>query len=177
MTFVYSQCRIKAPRGLPLALEEAKHYLKIDFAEDDELLTKMIAAATAKFESYTSRALIEQTWQVTYRQLGRICVTLPIKPTIKLIGIELVAFNGSSSQFNLDNTELDTQMSELYFHTFPYGYFVKVKYVAGYGDKPEAVPDDIKTALLNHVGYMYENRSIIGDYSLNAYDEFKAVRL
>ncbi len=177
MTQPYSQCRLKVPRSLPLNLEEAKNYLKIDFADDDKLLVKMISAATQKFENYTSRVLIAQTWQVTYRQLARVSVTLPIKPVIRLKGIQLVSFDGQTTEYDLEHTELDARISELYFHTFPYGYLVKVQYLAGYGYSAEEVPDDIKASLLNHVGYLYENRSLAANYPLSTYDEFKLMRL
>ncbi len=177
MTSVYSQYRIIEPSKLPLTLAEAKNYLKIDFAEDDELLTKIIEAATQKFEKYTSRALIQQMWRVTYRQLARISLTLPIRPALQLKRIQCVSFDGVVTHFNLADAGIDTKMGELHFYTFPYGYFVKVNYLAGYGTNPEDIPADIKTTLLNHIAHMYENRSLNVRYDLAIYDEFRNVRI
>ncbi|MDF3048282.1 MAG: hypothetical protein K0R73_1400 [Candidatus Midichloriaceae bacterium] len=177
MSLTYTLNRLKKPARLPLSIEEVKKYLKIDFSEDDELLLTMIAAATQRFESYTSRALIAQTCQVVYKQLARISVTLPIRPVIKITGIQLVELDGSLNEFSLKDVELDAAMSELYFHTFAFAHLVKIQYIAGYGYSPEYIPADIKAVLLNHIGYMYEARSVTAIYPLALYDEFKLMRL
>ncbi|MCE2992090.1 MAG: head-tail connector protein [Candidatus Jidaibacter sp.] len=177
MSLAYTLNRLKKPARLPLTIEEVKSYLKIDFSEDDELLLTMIAAVTQRFESYTSRALIAQTCQVVYKHLARISVTLPIRPVMKITGIQLVDLDGTSNEFSLKDVELDAAISELYFHTFASAHLIKIQYMAGYGYSPEYVPADIKAALLNHIGYMYEARSVTASYPLAFYDEFKLMRL
>ena len=57
--------RTTEPASTPVTLAEAKAYMKVDFtdAPNDAIITMMIESATSRVESYTRRALIEQTWE------------------------------------------------------------------------------------------------------------------
>ncbi len=54
---------------------------------------------------------------------------------------------------------------------------VRFLYEAGYGETTDAVPDDIKSSLLVHIGFLYENRDKIKAFPMDIYDEFKSYRL
>jgi len=49
-----------------MTLTEAKAHLRVDFPDDDTLITALIDAATDAVESYLHRALIQQTWRASF---------------------------------------------------------------------------------------------------------------
>ncbi len=48
----------------PLSLAEARQFLRVEHADDDTVITALIAAARAHVEALTRRALLNQTWRV-----------------------------------------------------------------------------------------------------------------
>lgn len=50
----------------PITLSEAKTHLRVDFTDDDTLITTLIIVARQAVEEFLGRALITQTWQVFY---------------------------------------------------------------------------------------------------------------
>lgn len=177
MTIPHSVCRTGAPISLAISLSECKNFLKIDYDEDDELLSKMITAAAQKFENYTSQALVSQTWQVMYKQFCEDDIKLPTYPVSAITKVETISYSGEHNVFATRLYEFDQASQRLSFKVFPFGYFLKIDYIAGYGDDASFIPEDIKNALLNHVAYMYENRATTAQYPLSNYDEFKTMRL
>jgi peptide/nickel transport system permease protein len=60
-----------APASEPITLTEAKAHLRVDFDDDDTLITAMIAAARGYVEEHCNRALLTQTvTQVIAGQIG-----------------------------------------------------------------------------------------------------------
>lgn len=57
---------ITTPAVEPITLTEAKAHLRVDFADDNDLITTLIIVARQAVEEFTGRALITQTWQVFY---------------------------------------------------------------------------------------------------------------
>lgn len=57
---------ITAPAIEPVTLTQAKAHLRVDFADDDTLITTLIIVARQAVEEFLGRALITQTWQVFY---------------------------------------------------------------------------------------------------------------
>ena len=52
------------PAGEPLSLDEAKALLRVEHADDDAVITALIAAARGHVEALTRCALMVQTWRV-----------------------------------------------------------------------------------------------------------------
>ena len=177
MTTPHSVCRLSQPAALAISMEECKNFLKIDYIEDDELLSKLISSASQKFENYTSQALVSQTWQVMYKQFSDDDVKLPTNPVTQVTKVETISYSGEHTIFDPKLYDFDQSTQRLTFKVFPFGYYLKIDYIAGYGIDSTKVPNDIKTALLNHIAYLYENRAISAQYPLSNYDEFKTMRL
>lgn len=55
---------ITPPATTPVTLVEAKKHLRVDFTDDDALITAAISAATDYAEQFMGRALIDQTWDL-----------------------------------------------------------------------------------------------------------------
>lgn len=63
----YSLARVGATKSPALmTLTQAKSHLRVDFADDDTLITDLIDAATDAIETYLHRALIQQTWRCSF---------------------------------------------------------------------------------------------------------------
>lgn len=58
--------RTSAPANIPVDLDVAKSYLRVDGSDDDDLITLLIEGITEHVEDYTGLALINQTWQQWY---------------------------------------------------------------------------------------------------------------
>lgn len=52
------------PAVEPLTLDEAKLHLRVDFADDDDLIASLIVAARRYLESASKQALISQQWRL-----------------------------------------------------------------------------------------------------------------
>lgn len=53
---------VTPPAVEPVSLATAKNFLRVDFTEDDALITALITAAREWAEGYTHRAFFSQTW-------------------------------------------------------------------------------------------------------------------
>src|SRR5579884_3684274 len=58
--------RTAEPASEPVALADAKNYLRVDITNDDTLVTGLITAARAHAEEFMRRSLITQTWKLAY---------------------------------------------------------------------------------------------------------------
>lgn len=177
MSLIYAYSQVSKPKGLALSLDEVKNFLRIDHDIDDAFLNSAIRSATTKFENYTGRALVNQEWQVTFKQMNVASITLPIRPVQDITKIELINYYGQSSSFELQNVCLDMDLGEVFFKVHPFSYLVKFVYQAGYGATSDDIPADIKTSLLVHVAFIYEHRDEIKAFPMDIYDEFKSYRV
>jgi uncharacterized phiE125 gp8 family phage protein len=97
--------RVTAPANYPVSLDEAKAHLRVDYSDDDPLITAFIKASTGFVEGPTGfigRALIDQTWDLyldgfPLRGIGRLhrgglhhrgdAIEIPLPPLIEIIGV------------------------------------------------------------------------------------------
>ena len=165
----------------PLELDATKNYLKIDPGQtvDDELIKQLTITAGIIFESFTGADLLTQTYEARCTGFPRfierrisIGVTefncIQIRKT-RVQGIPEVKFleDGSFVDWPASEFEflLDTRST--------YGAIVaktkwpvtdqnprpvKIIFAAGFGDTFIDVPFPIRTGLMQHVAFMYENR-------------------
>lgn len=160
---------IEGPTSAPVSLDEAKAHCRVDHAEDDALISGLIAAATAHLDGYTGilgRALVSQTWR---QDFGRFCASmrLPLapvasEPTISYWDTDLVQQDVDPSLYSLLSDARGPFISLQPGQSWPASArrpdAVSVTYVAGYGDD---VPRPIRQAILLMVGHWYENREAV----------------
>ncbi|WP_310419720.1 head-tail connector protein [Mycoplana sp. BE70] len=163
--------RTSAPASTPVSLVEAKASLRVDFSDDDDLITSLIAAAVNHFDGWSGtlgRALVTQSWRQDFGRLG--VMRLPVGPVASIAKIEY--FDGDNVVQTVADTvyTLRTDAVGSYVdlapdqawpttHTRPDA--VSVTYVAG--TAAADVPAAIKTALLLMVGHFYANREAVGE--------------
>lgn len=163
---------ITPPSVEPITLEEAKIFLRIDTNEEDSLISSLISAARMYAEKYTCRSFLTQRWELTKKVLAD-KIYLPYPP---VQGVESISVDGRV----VDVYEY-TLLAEdtLYFlspirSVTPGG--IVIRYAAGYGNVPEAVPRDIRQAILITVAGLYENRES-GGVSAEARELLKPYRV
>jgi uncharacterized phiE125 gp8 family phage protein len=157
----------------PVTLIEAKAWCKITNATEDTLITALIVAATEKAEKFTNRVFITRTF--TGHISGLDCsayerglfIALRRAPlgsvtTVKVL-VDDTLETVSSDDYNVKETggfpriifEEVNESPDL----IPYPY--QVEFVAGYG-AAAAVPEAIKTAIMEAVCYWHSNRGDCG---------------
>lgn len=143
--------RIVDPAVEPVTVAEVKEQLRIDGDEEDTLLETMITTARQLAEEETGRAFITQTWETTFWE-GSNRIRLP-RPEVQVI----------ESVTDRDGETLEYQLrGRVLVLAYP-AREVTVRWVAGYGPKPEDVPYTIRQAILETVGHFYENREGQGE--------------
>jgi uncharacterized phiE125 gp8 family phage protein len=133
----------------PVTLSEAKDFCKIDIGSDDALITALITAAREMCEAYTGVGFVERELTAVLNNSNG-DIYIPYGPTVEILSVTdendntLVLGNGyrlSGISFKRLETPRLTNIT--------------INYIAGYG----ALPEVLKTAVLNQVYYMYDNRS------------------
>ncbi len=64
---MYGLTIVTAPAAEPVGVEEMKLWLRVDTADDDELIAGLIAAARGTVETITHRQLVTATWRLSFR--------------------------------------------------------------------------------------------------------------
>jgi uncharacterized phiE125 gp8 family phage protein len=159
---------VTPPTVEPVTLAQAKAHLKVDTADDDALITALIAAARARTEWHTGRALVTQSWMLYLdRWPSDGIVEIPLPPLQTVTSLTAYARDGSALVIDAAHYVVD-------FASAPGRLVLKPDYApptdlraanaialaftAGYGDAAADVPAMLKQAILEIVAFLYENR-------------------
>lgn len=172
-TVALNPVRTVAPTDL-LTLDEVKAHLRVDFADDDTLITAMRDAVTYNLDAWTGtlgRALLTQTWRADFHRFPwSQRLRLPLRPVSSITSIKY--YDLSNAQQTLAGTVYDGPLTDAlgayailkYGQTWPTTYYrddsVSVLFVAGYVDAA-SVPAPIKAAAKLMIGDLYENRETV----------------
>jgi hypothetical protein len=126
----------------PVTLQEAKDFCRISVDEDDTLITELITAARMMCEGYSNIGFIYRGITATVNN-GNGGIYLPYGPIN-----EVTEIDGEDPQTGDVKGSTWVQLMVL-------GERIEVMYTAGYTVLPKA----LKTALLNAIYYLYENRA------------------
>lgn len=163
------------PAAEPLTLDEVKMFLNLTSNDDDAMLEIFIKSAREWAEKVTGRALLSQTvvqyWDCFPAKVwpSDMVWTLDINPVTSVTSIQYKDTNGATQTLNATNYTADTVSQPA--RIFPtedvsypdlgeYPNAVFVTYVAGYATTA-AVPAALKTAMLQKIAFLYENREDI----------------
>jgi len=157
-----------------LEFDEVANFIKFEDkaanSAEVELISHMIKAVRVHFENRTGRSFNEKTYETFFREADAPFI-LPISPVISVDTVELVDHEGTKTALTL-NTEYNKRglydieiipfsMSGTRDPLIGFGgyYDLLVTYKAGYGDDDtEALPYDLKQAMMRQVIQWYENR-------------------
>ena len=167
--------QIAAPVLDPVSLDEARVHLKVDMHDvEDSAIDEMIKAAVAEAGLYQNRAYVTQTWTFypSLREVRRGYVSIPLPPLQSISDISYRTVAGAWVLL-VENTDyfVDT-VSEPGMVVFSDDLVlprkadlwpvlpIKITAVVGYG-APEAVPANIRQAILWLIGHFFENREAV----------------
>lgn len=137
----------------PVTLEEIKNYLRVDgsLTTDDDMLTELGKTARSLCEKYVNQSIITRTVKsIVNNSLGGI--VLPYQPYVS--GIVVKDYDGNTIDSN--NVEFKGASFKRLFE--PVSEYLECTYLAGYS----TCPSHFKTAILQQLAWMYENRGDAG---------------
>ncbi len=161
----------------PVSLEEAKLWCKIEADEthEDDLLTSLIAAATGRYEAFTGRASLRQTFD-WYLDDDDLCgldevLTPPRWPLVSVSSIRAFATTDntdsggtamSTSAYYVDTAHEPGRIAPVSGGTWPVATrdlnAMIVRFVAGHSSGTSGVPDQAKERIKLMIAAAYEHR-------------------
>jgi uncharacterized phiE125 gp8 family phage protein len=150
----------------PVTLDDAKHWLKLDTEDEDDLVQTLISAARLMIEAASGNLLIDQTWRIVldaWPVNGR--VRLPISPLRAIVAARVygadgqpvpLAANALAIEAGAEPPVLVVAAAVATPGRLTQGIEIDVQ--AGHGPLPAAVPAPIRQAILRLVACWYENR-------------------
>jgi len=167
----------------PITLDEAKTHLRVDSAEDNALISRLITTARLFVEKWTHRKLMTTVMEKIY-DVPSDSFSLPYPPLQEVVKIEVIDDAGvktevSSSIYDID-LSVDTpgrvklKSGCVWPDHRDFASFI-VTFKAGYGEAAADVPEILKQALFVLIGHLYENRGDEGTVKarVQAFDEAK----
>lgn len=157
--------RITQPAVEPVSLAEAKLHLRVNFTNDDDLISEQIKAAREMCEHEVARSFISTTWRYSFDEFPD-HVMLPIADVISVDALTYVDIYGVEQTLSEPGYTLTSGTP-----TFIYPYHntswpnvydrhgaVAVDFTAGYGATADTVPALAKMAIMLVLGDLYEHR-------------------
>jgi uncharacterized phiE125 gp8 family phage protein len=165
---------IAALSTLQVTLAEAKLHLRVDFSDEDAVITRLIYAATDQAEIYMGRSIEKRLHTLKLKEFpsGREPLLLP-RPPLANVETSITYFNTAGSSASILVADLIEQTGEEPM-VVPARYAswpsvddqrplpISIPYQAGYTNAA-AVPSLIKQAILLQVGALYEFRENLSE--------------
>lgn len=160
---------ITGPGIEPVSLPEAKLHLRVDGDDDDTAIMSQLMAARRWAEQAAWRAFITQTWELTMDAFpGTDRIELPRPPLQSVTSVKYTIDAGTEYTYASSNYIVDTdnEPGRIVLKStsswpsdslYPVNG-VRIRFVAGYGDDAEDVPEHFRQAVLLLLGHWYENR-------------------
>lgn len=159
---------ITPPASEPVSLAEAKLFLRIDHADEDELIAMLIGAAREAVEAGIGRALITRRVREDLDIWRREAVNgavLGLGPVTNVVAVRLLADNGSQSVIDPERYRLEGHRDRprLVFAsgvpaTLRSVGGIEIEYDCGFADDPADLPVSLRLATLQIVAALYELR-------------------
>ena len=178
--------RIVDPASEPVLLIDMKSYLRVDFTDDDDLITTLISAARERAEDVTGRCLISQQWQFSFDEFpaygcwshlhhrhGRHNslfahnpqeIILPRGPVLSVDSITYKDTTGTvqtldPSAYNVDNISQPARITPTYNTTWPIALYDTNSVTILFTCGYANVPNSFVHAIKLITAAWYENRS------------------
>jgi uncharacterized phiE125 gp8 family phage protein len=161
---------VNGPAIEPVALADAKRWLKLETSDDDDVVGALITAARLMLEAQIRRMLITQTWRLIYDRWpnGRL-IKIPLAPFQSLTAMRVYDVNGAAQAVNASLYHLDSapDLARIIFgapqpNPGRNDAGIELDVVVGYGATPESVPEPLRQAIRMIVTGWYENRGDAG---------------
>jgi len=165
--------RTVSPIVDPVTVAETKEYLRITESGHDTLFDTLITAATTTLEDCYGMAFLASTYRQSQNLSARIVKLLRF-PTLSVSAVKYITDDSTDTEVTLASSEYSVQRQQLWARTvWPshrgFQSFI-VYFKAGFGDPGTdsndsatiataraLVPENIKKAIMQLTGHMYEN--------------------
>lgn len=130
----------------PVTLDEAKEWMRVDFDDEDDLITAMITGARQSIEQFTNLALVDKSVVIDV-------ITTCETDNIRLYGIESIA------EIAIEDIDEEDAVDETDYKIRGAG--VKVNYGGNFSlsyDIEPVVPEALKEAIKMEVAERFANR-------------------
>lgn len=174
---------VTAPATEPVALSDAKTFLRVDGTADDSLITSLLVTARRACEEYCKRAFITQTWKLTLDRFPceddferdqywnllprgeQYAIQLPRQPVQSITSIKTADTANTQTTVAPETYALDQSGGRVLLNdgsSWPSDLrefaAVEITTIDGYGDDGGDVPEPIKQAILQYVYRMYNSK-------------------
>lgn len=156
---------ITPPSVEPLSLVQAKAWLRIQHADEDDLVAALIVAARQTVERRTRRALLPQTWRLVYDAWPQGDIALPVTPVRSIAAVRVytsatAAAIVAPTSYMLDLSADDARLRWLAEPPAPgrTQAAVEIDVVAGYAADATGVPGPLVHAVRLLLARAYESR-------------------
>lgn len=165
-----SSILLTPPAAEPLALADAKAFLRVAHTDDDDVIAALIAGARSHVEAQTRRALITQTWRIVrdaWPADGRIAV-VPV-PLIEVTAARVFDQDGVEQLIDVQAFSADIASAPAIVAFAPWSLptpgrkvgGIALDVAVGYGADAADVPPPLRQAIRLLVAHWYENRGLI----------------
>ncbi len=146
----------------PVTLDEVKEYCKIDFNDEDDLLTRLITSSRETLEKYTGLSFVPKILTAILKnECGGI--EIPYGPTPYPIDLTTVTDIYGNAWTASWIKIVGNQFKFLYD---PISCYVQIMYSAGYISQAEyltaggglIIPEDLRIAIMAQTFFRYQNR-------------------
>ena len=137
---------ITPPAAEPITLADAKAHLRVDYADDDALITALIAVTREQAESITGLALLTRTVSQTGELKPDGAQVLFVMPVIDVL---TASVDGVASTYTQYGSVVVIDAA---------GIEYELTYTAGAYTDAASIPQAIKQWMLLKIGTLYANR-------------------
>ena len=156
---------LAGPAVEPVSLAEAKAWLKIDGADEDDLVGALVTSARLVVEGATRRMLITQSWRLVRDDWPRgPALDLPLAPLRAIDAISVIDSAGVARTLAPASYRIDANAdsARLCFNETPpapgRAGGIEIDVTVGYGAAPASVPAPLRQAILALAARWFENR-------------------
>ena len=157
------------PAVEPLGLDEAKAHLRLDGADEDALVERLIAAARAQVEGATWLVMIAQSWRAALEAWPRHrTVTLPVRPLLSVEAVRAFDADGAATLVPAEDYEVEPETATVALKADAAGLApavsaggFEIHFTAGFGPEGSDVPAPLRQAMLMLLAHWFEQRSAV----------------
>ena len=164
------------PVGVAVTLADAKAFCDIDYTDDDDLITSLIASATSKLDGPRGIgiACFTQTWELSLDNFPYSEIILPGWPVKSITAVSYTDTDGATQTIDAADYQLDikgdrARLTPVFGGSWPSSRLVNgavsITYVVG--EAQDDIEPVLKLAIKQMVAHWYENREAISETSFS----------
>lgn len=171
---------VSPPAGEPLTLAQAKAFLRVEHAADDDAITRAITTARQFAEQYIRAALLPQSWDYIVANDGACELPLPLGPAQSITSVTLTDALGAPTTVNAANYRLSVDGFTVLFTNVATAEKLTVRYSASSYAAAADIPAPMVQGMLHHIAVMMETRdgfAALPMQSVHCYAPYRRVTL